>query len=381
TPSYFEITVFDPNPDIINITWWTNHSGPWETFNETKEVSDGTHSVTNTSWVTTYSQKYWWSVNVTDGIHWTNQTFNFTMRQYTPVINSFELQNATGQNMLKGNSGNLTVNKEYSFTINITDKNGWADISFINLTAWFDNGDESSTYNKTLGGNFNLFLQYENTSLTSNESVFRLRWPHEEATLESYAEQKVNETTRLITFSFIPGNQTRCATSNESWDDTEVNTFENVYSWNLNCTVTDSLSNNAYYQSEYGIDYYSALRAPSQVEIYGAPGMNAQSEIFTIDFISNSDYSLIIYFEENLTQVNGPDSIGIAGNLSVFRNANPSDNITFAGLGEDFAIVLNASSSPSYGMVESVDVIFDLFIPFGTWGRYSAQINKKINRV
>jgi hypothetical protein len=384
-PSYFEITVFDPNPELLNITWRTNQSGKWKTFNVTNGsgsgVDDGTYQVTNTSWVTTYGLLYWWSVNVSDGTHWTNETYSFTMHQYTPVINSFILENITGQNMLKGTSGNLTVNQEYTFTINITDKNGWEDISFINLTAWYDDGSESSTYNQTRGANFNMFLQYENTSATSNESVFRLRWPHEEATLESYAEQQVNETTFLITFRFIPGNQTRCATSNESWDNTELNTFENAYSWNLNCTVTDSMNNKDFYQSEYGMNYYSALRAPSQVEIYGAPGLNAQSEIFTIDFISNSDYSLVIYFEENLTQVNGPDRIGIEGNLSVFRNANPSDNITFAGLGEDFSIVLNDSSSPADGLFESVEVIFDLFIPFGTWGRYSAQINNKINRV
>lgn len=382
-PSYFEITVFDPNPeDVLNITWRTNQSGTWETFNQSTDVGNGPNQTTNTSWVTSYNLKYYWSVNVTDGTHWTNKTFSFAMHQYAPVINSFDLIDTNKNSMLKGAFGNLTVNQEYTFTLNITDKNSWEDISFINLTTWYDRGSESSEYNTTQeGGNFNMFLQYENTSLTDNQAVFRMRWPHEEATLEQYFEYKVNETTRVINFTFTPGNQTRYATSNESWDNTEENTFENMYSWNLNCTVTDSMNNKGFYQSEYGINYFSALRAPALVEINGPPGMNAQSEIFTIDFMSNSDYSLIIYFEENLTQVNGPDSIGIAGNLSVFRNANFLDNVTFTGLGEKSAIVLQNSSSPASGLFDSINVTFDLFIPFGTWGRYSAQINKKIFRI
>jgi len=42
------------------------------------EQADGTYNFTNISWIDTSSTKYWISFNVTDGIDWTNQTFNFT---------------------------------------------------------------------------------------------------------------------------------------------------------------------------------------------------------------------------------------------------------------------------------------------------------------
>jgi len=387
-PDYVEITVSDPNPDLLNITWRINQSGIWKTFNVTNGsgngVDDGTYQVTNTSWVTTFDQPYYWSVNVTDGVHWTNETYSFTMHQYNPVINSFNLSNETGCK-LNNDTGNLNVKNEYEFTINITDKNGWEDINYINLTSWYDDGDETAQYNDSTGGNLNLFLQYQNISGTS---VFQMHWPTIESTLitQNCTEEIVNDSTRIITLAFLPGNQTRCATSNETWDNTIANTFENDYSWNLNCTVTDSMNNKGFYQSEYGVNYYSALRAPTLVEITGAPGMNEQSEVFTIDYMSNADYTLKIYFDENLSQVNGPDVIGIGENLSVLKNADADDDITenttFSGTKEAHAItILKRRSAPANGLFESVNVQFELYIPFGTRGMYSSQINKKIIRI
>lgn len=386
-PDYFEITVSDPNPELLNITWRTNQSGTWETFNVTNGtgdgVSDGTYQAINTSWITTFDQPYHWSVNVTDGLHWTNETYSFTMHQYNPVINSFSLSNETGCK-LNNETGNLDVNKEYVFTINVTDKNGWEDITFINLTSWYDGGDETSQYNESLGGNLNLFLQYQNNSGTG---VFHMHWPNNESTLitQNCTEEIINHSTRVISFSFVPGNQTRCATSNETWSPT-LDVIDDLYSWNLNCTIEDSLGNKGYYESEYGVNYYSALRAPLLVEITGAPGMSEQSDVFTIDYMSNADYSLTIHFDDNLTQVSGPDVIDIGGNLSVLKNADPYDDITenttFSGTKEINAItLLEKRSAPANGLFDSVNVQFELYIPFGTWGTYSSQINKKITRI
>lgn len=385
-PTFFQITVIDPNTELLNITWRTNQSGSWQTFNITNGtgngVEDGTYQVTNTSWVTTYDQPYWWGVNVSDGTHWTNETYTFTMHQYQPTITSLSLVNSTG-NKLNSQTGNIRVNTEYIFIINVTDRNGWGDIDFINLTCWYDRGDETTEYNGTTGGNFNMFLQYQNIS---GDASFQMVWPDDEATLQitNCSETIINETTRIINFSFIPGNQTRCATSNETWMISE-NTFDDLYSWNVNCTVADSLANAVYTTTEYGVNYYSAIRAPSLVEITGAPGMNAQSDIFTIDFITNSDYTLRIYFDEDLVQVNGPDTIGISGNLSILEDASETDDIdenrTYSGVGQQYAItLLDNRTAPSDGDMGSVAVQFELSIPFGTWGTYSSQIIKKIER-
>jgi hypothetical protein len=88
-PSCFNITINDPNGDNMNITWYTNASGSWVTFNTTGDASgvgNGTYSATNTSWITSHSTKYWWSVNVSNSIVWSNVTYSFTT-SYQPVIN------------------------------------------------------------------------------------------------------------------------------------------------------------------------------------------------------------------------------------------------------------------------------------------------------
>jgi hypothetical protein len=90
-PSSFNITINDPSASNMNISWCTNASGSWETFNVTdgdgSGVGNGTYSATNTSWVSFNSTKYWWSVNVSNDLTWTNETFFFTT-SYPPQIST-----------------------------------------------------------------------------------------------------------------------------------------------------------------------------------------------------------------------------------------------------------------------------------------------------
>jgi hypothetical protein len=79
-PGSFNITISDQKGHKMNITWRTNSSGIWKTFNTTVMKGNGTYGTTNTSWVTSYSKKYWWCVNVTDGRNWTNATYSFTTK-------------------------------------------------------------------------------------------------------------------------------------------------------------------------------------------------------------------------------------------------------------------------------------------------------------
>lgn len=386
TPGFFEITVFDPNPDLLNIRWRTNQSGIWETFNITNGtgsgVVDGTYQVTNTTWVSCYDKMYWWSVNVTDGVHWTNETYTFTMHQYNPEITSFNLTNETGCK-LNNKTGNLDVGKEYIFSINLTDKNGWDDINYINLSCWYDNGDDNSIYNQTNGGNYNLRIQYENTT---GLAKFRMLWPDDESDLviENCSETIFNQTTRIINFSFTPGNQTRCATSNQTWNPVE-NALDDSYSWNLNCTITDSSENKDYYKSEYGVNWHSTITAPDLVEITGAPGrIEEANEDFPITFTCNSDYELVIYLETNLTQIGGSDIIALKDNLRLLATADASDDIientNFSGSGENHSITIENTTAALNNEQRTINTRFELSIPFGTWGTYSARIVKKIYR-
>jgi len=75
--SSFNVTVSDTDEDLLNISLWTNHSGSWVLFNTSLGVNPGSYGFTNTSWVTGFDALFYWSVNITDGVFWTNQTFSF----------------------------------------------------------------------------------------------------------------------------------------------------------------------------------------------------------------------------------------------------------------------------------------------------------------
>jgi hypothetical protein len=211
-------------------------------------------------------------------------------------------------------------------------------------------------------------------------------WPDDESDLvmANCSEKIINQTTRIINLSFIPGNQTRCAISNETWTSME-NLLDDSYSWNLNCLITDNSVNTDSYENEYGVNWYSTITAPNLVEITGAPGMIEEAnEDFPITFTCNSDYELVIYLETNLTQIGGSDVIVVKDNLRLLATADASDDIientTFSGSGENHSITIENTVAPLNDKNRTINTRFELTIPFGTWGTYSAKIVKKIYR-
>jgi hypothetical protein len=61
----------------MNIYFRTNASGIWNDIGSNSSVYDGTYSQISSN-MDDYATKYWWSVNCTDEIGWTNQTYYFT---------------------------------------------------------------------------------------------------------------------------------------------------------------------------------------------------------------------------------------------------------------------------------------------------------------
>jgi len=302
-----------------------------------------------------------------------------------PTINTYNLTNATGSK-LNNLTGLIEVNKEYTFTINITDLEGWADIEYINITAWYDNGSDTATYNQTLGGNLNMFLQYENTTGTANYSMI---WPDDEAQLmiSNCSETIINSTTRIINFSFKPNSQTRWAPGDGAWDTTQ-NSTNDPYSWNFNITVTDTTNRSDYKRDEYGVYRYTSILPDSDwVDVYALPGFNDESSVVTITYSSNYDYNMTIYFEENLTHtIWDYYTISIADNVTILADADPNDDITsdinFTGIGEANAIdIFNVSGIfQKDNISQTVQVQFRVKIPFGTMsGKYTAHVATKIS--
>jgi hypothetical protein len=86
TPATLNITAYDVNGYLMNITFRTNESGIWQDADTTSSVDNGTYYCLNTSWIDSYSTKYWWSVNSSDSHGgWDNDTYCFTTRSiYMP---------------------------------------------------------------------------------------------------------------------------------------------------------------------------------------------------------------------------------------------------------------------------------------------------------
>jgi len=162
--------------------------------------------------------------------NWHNETtLNVTVLQLQPRINWYDFQyNQSGTWVSKLNT-QIDVNNsaEYRFIVNISSDQGWADIDYMNITAWFDNGNDGTTYNNSgnLGGNLNMYLQYENTT---GAASYNMLWPDDEVTFNSgdCTEALVTDSSgspgntecHNITFPFIPGFQIRYSPGDGAWD-------------------------------------------------------------------------------------------------------------------------------------------------------------------
>ena len=320
-----------------------------------------------------------------DTVDWLVDTVEIRVgvQNIEPIINNYNLLNATGSK-LNNATGYLDVNNEYYFTINVTDGNGWADISYIGVKAWYDQGSESTTYNETLGGNLNMHLRYENTTGTA---TYTMLWPDDEAQIipGNCTETIITETTRIINISFKPGGQIRWAGGDGAWDTTQDATNDQ-YSWNFNVLTKDNNSEEISKKDEYGVYRYISIQPDSDwVDVYSGPGTNDDSSVVVITYSSNYDFNMSIYFEENLTNTSRAETIEIANNVKINGDADPNDDITtditFSGIGEGNAVdIFNISGNFSNDDAsKTVSVQFNVYIPFGTYGgKYIARVATKI---
>ncbi len=380
------VTVSDQDGGSVTVRFYENTSGSWvlQQTNNSVDVSTPANVVWNNySNATENFKTYWWKVNVSDSKGCFLEEIYYFISGFIPVINSYNLMNSSGSK-LNDATGLLDVNNEYFFTINVTEPDGWEDIAYINITSWYDSGDDSTVYNQTLGGNLNMYLQYENISGIAN---FNMLWPDDEAqiVLTNCSERIINSTTRIVNISFKPLNQVRWASSNETWN-TSQNDFNDPYSWNFNITVTDETDRSDWKIDEYGVYKFTYI-SPSQdwVDVYALPGFSDTSNIVTIVYSSNYKFNMTIYFEENLNNQTWSRTIPIANNVDILADADLSDDITsdmtFLGIGEIFSIdIFNVSGIFNINSVsQTVNVQFRVYIPFGTLGvKYTARVATKI---
>ncbi|EMR75211.1 protein of unknown function (DUF2341), partial [Thermoplasmatales archaeon SCGC AB-540-F20] len=114
------ITINDPDGDIMTLTWCSNNSGLWQVFGINSSVGNGTYHQTNSNF-TGYGTTYWWNVTVNDGLDVnTSSTFYFTTKNIGPPLvitnasQSVEETNATLYGYLLQDGGeSCTVRFEY----------------------------------------------------------------------------------------------------------------------------------------------------------------------------------------------------------------------------------------------------------------------------
>jgi len=80
TPDLF-VMCNDSDGDTMNATWYSNSSGSWVMFATNGTISEDTNITQTNSNFSGYNTKYWWAVNLSDGMDgYTNTTFSFTTR-------------------------------------------------------------------------------------------------------------------------------------------------------------------------------------------------------------------------------------------------------------------------------------------------------------
>jgi hypothetical protein len=341
-----------------------------------------------------------------------NSSLNVQIINTAPRINWYDFQyNDSGTWVSRLNQRiEVNNNSEYRFVINISSDQGWDDIEFINLTAWYDHGNESSIYNQTgnKGGNLNLHMQYENTSSTSNSPMFRNLWPDDEVRF-GLAESRVVEDSmfglngvteaRNITLPFIPNKQFRYAPGEqENWNTSVLFPVENTsyyglynnYSWNFNITVTDSGEDNSgislttWVTDEFGVYAYSEILSATNPSIIGAPNENFSvlddggSGNISIVTCSNGNYNLSVTLPDLVHEYLSTHTIPKSnvyvrgGNRSTFSSL--LDSVYLYGGNQDGMSDYHIASANN-NFVNTTNVEYKCFIPMGQLaGRYTNHI-------
>jgi hypothetical protein len=237
---------------------------------------------------------------------WHNSTtLNVTVLHFEPRILWYDFQyNQSGTWVSRLNTqSDVNNSAEYRFIVNISSDQGWDDIEYVDIYSWYDQGSDSTTYNQTHGGNWNLYLQYQNTTGTA---VWRMLWPHggeftqgvytDSVEFDPYGSIDHTECHNL-SFTFIPSYQVRYAPGDGAWDGTS-NVTNDVESWNFLMEVTDSGEDAPgpimiWIIDEFGIYSYSEIVSAGWPTIIGHPGENATANS-NISLItrSNGNYSL-----------------------------------------------------------------------------------------
>jgi|GEM_PF-1712571 len=292
-----------------------------------------------------------------------------------PKITAYDLKDSTGASKL---NKQIDVNYTYHFIVNITHPNGWDKVDYVRIHAWYDFGSEANSYNGTLGGNTNMFLEYENTTGTAK---FILEWPTGgEVDLGTCTETYINSTSHSLDFSFTPMYQFRHAPGVGNGGPG----FNDLNSWNFEINVTDSGGRYDSVRDEFGVYRYTYVYAETSPEGTGSPGDTVSMTSSTLHYRTNAAFRLnvsIADLSDGFGHTITADNVWVkGGNIGVFTQ--------FAGSGSTNAQWLYGSDTPTYesaplnGTEQNISLDWQVYIPAGTLGgTYTAVVTYWISQV
>ncbi len=301
-----------------------------------------------------------------------------------PKINYYDLRDATSSVM----NAMIDVNQTYYFVINVTQESGWADLDYINITAWYDGGTESGTYGYGSGApNTQFFIRYENTTGTATVTI---QYPTTgEIDSVSFTETVIDSTTHNITIAFRPRDQIRYAPGDGSWDTTEG--WNDANTWNFRMNVSNSgggYNNSA--RNEFGVYRFTNITASGDPQGSGVPGqlVYLTSTNTVVKFKTNYNFRMNVSLDTDLLNTALGTSIA-ATNVEVnATNLNPATMTptlttwtAFTGTGINNPVWIFGDATPSYhnafdsGIQESLETQWRVQIPIGTpAGTYTAAV-------
>ncbi len=303
----------------------------------------------------------------------TSTTISCVVQTGSPVINDVKFMDSSWT--LRNNT-QIDVLQTYYFVVDVTQDAGWVNITYVNITLSFDFGDDSDIKPYVGTNNTQFRLVYENTTGTASFGLASAG--NGEVTFVAGTETYVNDTTRILNFSFTPQNEIRHATG----AGTGGLGFNDLYSWNyrVNATNNDGLVSSNW-DDEFGVYRYTSISASGDPTGSGNPGQTVTlSPSTTVTFSANEEFNLSVSISD-LTS--GTNTIA-ATNVEVL-GGNIAAYTAFGGAGVVQWIYGGAGSwqapydtyNPS--LDHQVQTDWRVNIPFGTpTGTYSSPVTYTI---
>jgi len=162
TTPQLNITCNDGNGETMSINWSSNSSGSWVLFGY-NQSTNGTFYQDNSNF-SSQGTKYYWSVNATDGVYWSNETYSFTTLTTGSVTMSSPYPENESLTNYNDSTINITVSNPLGETMNV-------------YFYWFNNGtligsdlsvSNNTVANVTVPFTYTFYQQYYwNVTVTS----------------------------------------------------------------------------------------------------------------------------------------------------------------------------------------------------------------------